>query len=375
MESDLRELLHWYKVSQRPLPWRLNSHPYPVLVSEFMLQQTTVAAVVPKFHAWMERFPNFETLASASLDEVLIYWSGLGYYQRARRLHKAAQEIIDLGGVPESYQGLLKLSGFGPYTAAAVASICFAQAHLSIDTNVVRVLYRYYSIPRLAGDAAGHQSLRQSLDSFLRTHHPGEINQALMELGALHCSVKEPSCLLCPLREGCQARVSPGGPTRFPLPSPRKEAKETPGRVLILEHDLTRRILLLKGTSLGLLSDLYQPPILFVEEATVNVTAASVLSLWERVTAYPSLNRWTLSYAISGRKLRLECRHWRLGGRHLASCLESLEREGLEYQWWDSLPTEARAQSGKSIAVSTLTRKVLQRWQESRVNAHPPGCS
>lgn len=373
LKSDFRELLLWYRSSKRALPWRENSDAYPVLISEFMLQQTTVAAVIPKFYAWMERFPCIESLASATFDDVLSHWSGLGYYQRARRLHDAAKEIVELGAVPDTYESLLKLPGFGPYTAAAVASISFARAHLSIDTNVIRVLYRYYAIPKAVGDAATHQELRQKLVPYLRVHHPGECNQALMELGALHCSVKEPSCLVCPLREGCRAKSSPGGPAQFPLPSPRKTAKDTPGRVLVLEREPSGEILLLKGTSLGLLSELHQPPIQFFQEASNNAMAARALSLWDALSVYPCLNRWKLSYAISGRKLLLECYHWRLGEKHLQSTLEDLEIDGLQYRWWDSLHPKVSTESANPIAVSTLTRRVLQKWEENRLSAHPQG--
>ena len=372
LRSDFQRLLRWYRLSQRALPWRVNSLPYPVMVSEFMLQQTTVAAVIPKFHAWMEKFPDIQCLASASLDEVLIQWSGLGYYQRARRLHEAAKEIVRLGEVPDSYEALLRLPGFGPYTAAAVASICFARAHLSLDTNVIRVLYRYYAIPRSAGEAGTLQALRKKMEPHLRDHHPGESNQALMELGATHCSVKEPSCLLCPLREGCGARIAPGGPSQFPLPSPKKKAKETPGRVLVVERSPSGEILLLKGTSLGLLSDLYQPPVHFFEEKPGNETAEGVHSMWKQLLEHPCSHHWKLSYAISGRKLRLECYCWSLGERDLENLLGGWEAGGLEYQWWDSKPDRLLPEKGNPLAVSSLTRRVLQRREESRVSAHPP---
>lgn len=198
MFSD--KLLKWYGKAQRELPWRTDiKNPYHTWLSEIMLQQTTVATVIPYFHAFIERWPTVQDLGLASLDEVLTQWQGLGYYSRARNLHKCAQILAT--GFPSQEEDLLRLPGIGPYTAAAIASIAFDKPAAAVDGNVMRVMSRYFAI----ATPKPMIEVRERLKALLPTTRNGDFTQALMEFGALLCRPKNPFCTVCPLQSECQA--------------------------------------------------------------------------------------------------------------------------------------------------------------------------
>jgi len=213
------DLLTWYDAHKRDLPWRRLGHdPYAVWVSEIMLQQTTVAAVIPFYHKWMARFPTVQALADAPLDDVLKHWAGLGYYARARNLHKGAQAVVaEHGGwVPSDPKTLLGLPGIGRYTAGAILSIAFNQEAPILDANVVRVLSRVHAV---AGDPKTSASTQAELwrlaEDAIPKGRAGDFNQAMMELGALICEAGAPKCGSCPVSAECQARGL-GDPTAYP---------------------------------------------------------------------------------------------------------------------------------------------------------------
>jgi A/G-specific adenine glycosylase len=197
-----RRLLAWYDEHARDLPWRESRDPYRVWLSEIMLQQTRVAAVIAHYHEFLRRFPTVEKLAAARASSVLAAWSGLGYYRRARMLHAAAKVVArDYGGkFPETMEGLRELPGIGRYTAAAIASIAFGEPVAVVDGNVERVLHRL-SGKRLAGE-----QLWEAAGGLLDRGRPGDFNQAMMELGATVCTPRAPACLMCPVIELCAAR-------------------------------------------------------------------------------------------------------------------------------------------------------------------------
>jgi A/G-specific adenine glycosylase len=204
-----RRLLAWYDANARDLPWRKDRDPYRVWVSEIMLQQTRVAAVVEHYHQFLRRFPTIKKLAAAREASVLAAWSGLGYYRRARMLHAAAKVVARerAGKFPESAEGWRELPGIGRYTAAAIASIAFGEPVAVVDGNVERVLQRISG-----GQIAGEQ-LWESAKNFLDRGRPGDFNQAMMELGATVCTPRAPSCLTCPVVETCLTRGElMGGP-------------------------------------------------------------------------------------------------------------------------------------------------------------------
>ena len=211
-------LLTWFYRVKRDLPWRKERTPYRVWISEIMLQQTQVATVIPYFERWLARFPNLETLANAPLDDVLKMWEGLGYYRRARNLHKAARVVFERGGTfPETYEGWLELPGVGPYTAAAVSSIVNGEAVVAVDGNVKRVAARLFRL-----DTPNEKEVRELLTPYLPEEAPGDFNEALMELGATVCTKAAPACLFCPVQEHCQAFAA-GEVDEFPKPKVRLE--------------------------------------------------------------------------------------------------------------------------------------------------------
>jgi A/G-specific adenine glycosylase len=221
--TALRKLLKWYRANKRDLPWRSTTEPYAIWVSEIMLQQTQVKTVEPYYERWMRRFPSIEILAEASLDDVLKSWEGCGYYARARNLHRAAVQLVrhNNGELPESAALLQKLPGIGPYTSAAIASLCFGQAVPVLDGNVERVLSRLLLERRLLKTTAVQKRLRRTaveiMDSLgFKMGTPGELNQAMMELGANVCSVRAPECKTCPLKSLCMARAKLADPGVLP---------------------------------------------------------------------------------------------------------------------------------------------------------------
>lgn len=203
-----RKLMSWYRENARDLPWRGVDDPYRTWVSEVMLQQTRVAAVIPYYERFLARFPTFEALASAAEAELLAQWAGLGYYYRARNLQKAARRIREHGAFPSSYETIRDLPGVGDYTAAAVASIAFELPHAVLDGNVFRVLSRVYEDATNIASGAGRRRFAGLADELLDRARPGEFNQAVMELGATICLPGNPQCLLCPVARWCRARAS-----------------------------------------------------------------------------------------------------------------------------------------------------------------------
>jgi A/G-specific adenine glycosylase len=208
LSSFRKNLLGWFAQSQRDLPWRRTRDPYRIWLSEIMLQQTRVAAAIPYYERFLERFPNVESLARAPLQEVLRLWSGLGYYSRARNLHKAAQEIVAKhnGVFPSDQAAALALPGIGAYTAAAILSIAYQKKLAVLDGNVARVISRLNAI---RGDLRANgtwQKLQTAAGHLLQDRTPGDWNQAMMELGATLCTPRSPQCLLCPVGEFCEAR-------------------------------------------------------------------------------------------------------------------------------------------------------------------------
>lgn len=208
MSQAARALLKWYDANKRDLPWRHTSDPYAIWVSETMLQQTTVAAVVPRFEKWMKRFPDVESLGRARLETVLSEWQGLGYYRRARNLHAAAK-LVAKSGFPDSLSGWRKLPGVGEYTAGAVCSIAYGHTVPAIDANVLRVYSRVFRMN-------SHRGVENWVSALHKQGRPGDINQALMELGATVCSPRSPSCAECPIKCYCLC-AERGDAEKYPL--------------------------------------------------------------------------------------------------------------------------------------------------------------
>ncbi|MGA2420994.1 MAG: A/G-specific adenine glycosylase [Candidatus Acidiferrum sp.] len=210
--SELRvfrtSLLAWFREFQRDLPWRRDRDAYRVWLSEIMLQQTRVAAVIPYYQKFLARFPSVEALAEAPAEEVLRLWAGLGYYSRARNLQRTAQQIVakHAGQFPKNESDVRGLPGIGAYTAAAILSIAFGQEHAVLDGNVARVLARIFAIRGDLREASRWQELQRGADVLLERTAAGDWNQAMMELGAVICTPRAPQCLVCPVMKHCAAR-------------------------------------------------------------------------------------------------------------------------------------------------------------------------
>src|ERR1051325_2007068 len=220
------KLLDWYNKNKRTLPWRghASRSAYAVWVSEIMLQQTRVEAVIPYFERWMRLFPDVHTLANASEQDVLNAWEGLGYYSRARNLHKAAKIVTEQynGKIPRDLNELRKLPGIGRYTLGAIASIAFGMNVAALDGNIKRVYARIFDISIPVDSPTGEKILWQLADENLPHGQAGDYNQALMDLGATICVPKNPRCLICPVMKLCKARQN-GTQNERPVMKPKRE--------------------------------------------------------------------------------------------------------------------------------------------------------
>jgi A/G-specific adenine glycosylase len=260
MKNFSDQLLNWYDLQGRQtLPWRIDISPYRVWVSEIMLQQTQVNTVIPYFQRFIKRFPTINHLATASQDEVLNLWTGLGYYARGRNLHKTAQTIISeyAGHFPSSVEVLQSLSGIGRSTAGAISAIAFNQREPILDGNVKRVMIRYYA---LEGEP---KTIEKRLWTLADQHTPenrsGDYTQAIMDLGAMLCTRTKPLCELCPVKKNCRAYIT--GKTHL-LPTPKaKKTKPTRSVKMLILHDLAQdSVLIKKRPPLGIWGGLWSLP-------------------------------------------------------------------------------------------------------------------
>ena len=259
MQEISNRLLAWYDRHQRVLPWRGIGDPYAVWVSEIMLQQTRVETVIPYFECWLERFPNIETLAAAPEQAVLQTWEGLGYYSRARNLHRAARVVTaDFGGqLPADRAALESLPGIGRYTAGAIASIAFGLDEPALDGNIRRVLARLFDYPEPARSPAGEAQLWQWAAELLPAGRAGDFNQALMDLGASVCTPRKPDCENCPLSGLCLAQHNHTQEER-PVLAPRASVPHYRVTAAVIERD--GRVLLAQRPPEGLLGNLWEFP-------------------------------------------------------------------------------------------------------------------
>jgi A/G-specific adenine glycosylase len=258
--AALREtLLRWYRENQRQLPWRETSDPYHVWVSEAMLQQTQVNTVIPYYHRFLQRFPDTESLAAADLQAVLKAWEGLGYYARARNLHRAAKVLVGENGgvIPADVRDFRKLPGVGEYIAAAVQSIAFRQPHPVVDGNVKRVLARLLEIDTPINVSASYRIFHEQAAVLLDTSDPGSFNQALMELGGTVCLPRNPSCGVCPLAGWCQA-YQEDHVADYPKRAEARQVPEVHVAVGVVWKD--GRVLITQRKAEGLLGGLWEFP-------------------------------------------------------------------------------------------------------------------
>lgn len=253
------QVLAWFdRHGRKDLPWQQDINPYRVWISETMLQQTQVASVIPYFNAFIGRFACVEALAEATVDEVLSLWSGLGYYARARNLHKAAQQIVQLGRFPDTLQELLQLPGIGLSTAGAIMSIAFNQSHPILDGNVKRVLSRIDAISGWPGNAAVNKKLWALSASLTPRDRVADYTQAMMDLGATVCTRSKPVCISCPVSVCCLAYLN-GNVSAYPTPKPYR-VLPVKHCVFLLLSNHENRILLNKRPPTGIWGGLWSLP-------------------------------------------------------------------------------------------------------------------
>jgi A/G-specific adenine glycosylase len=328
-------LLRWYDASVRPLPWRADRDPYRVWVAEVMLQQTRVDVVIPKYERFVRIFPDVATLARASEERVLAAWSGLGYYTRARNLHRAARALRAAGATtfPRDAATAAGLPGVGRYTLGAVLAIAYDLPHAALDANVVRVLSRLACLPRPRADGAPHAALAERL---LDRKRPGDWNQALMELGETVCLPRAPLCDACPLAQFCAARAR-AATHLFPSPRPRR-ASERVRVVLSVLHDDDGQVLLERG-AFPFLPHLWLPLSAVGDDATGAGARAG-----------------TFRHAILHRRLEVEVFARRLAPARLADAARSRPNGSGERRVFSRT---ARARIGRSSLLSKALRHAL----------------
>jgi len=264
-------VLNWFDDHGRhDLPWQKNKTPYRVWVSEIMLQQTQVVTVIDYYQRFMERFPNVEALAEASTDEVLHYWTGLGYYARARNLHKCAQTVVNefAGEFPKSVEALESLSGIGRSTAGAIASISMGISASILDGNVKRVLSRFHAIEGWPGNKKIADKMWVIAERYTPVKRTGDYTQAMMDLGATLCSRSKPQCQVCPLMSQCEAYAQ-DNVEAFPNSKPKKEKPVKSIRMIMLEHE--GEVLLLQQPDSGIWGGLW----IFPQQAVAESYAES----------------------------------------------------------------------------------------------------
>jgi len=294
-----RSLLSWYDQARRDLPWRAApgavADPYRVWISEIMLQQTTVAAVTPRFAAFVARWPDASALAAAELEDVLHAWQGLGYYARARNLHACARALVERhGGVfPEDEESLRRLPGIGAYTAGAIAAIAFGRRAAAVDGNVLRVMSRLYLVE--APLPSAQAELTRLATDLAPVDRPGDFAQALMDLGATICRPREPNCAACPWRDACAAFAS-GRPGDFPRRAAKAERPVRRGVVFWAER-ADGAVLVRRRTAAGLLGGMTEfPSTPWREQAWRTAEAVALAPITADWTELPAAVRHTFTH-------------------------------------------------------------------------------
>ncbi len=337
-----RTLLEWFNRNQRSLPWRREPRdPYRVWVSEIMLQQTQVKTVVDYFTRWMAHFPDVRCLAHASLDEVLKQWEGLGYYSRARLMHRAAGVIVETyrGSFPSTAREMLSLPGIGPYTAAAVASFCFGEQVIAVDGNVRRVASRLFAIDR----KPTRRVVEHRLAPLFRGRPAGRMNEALMEIGALVCRPSRPACADCPLHPFCLA-FRKGAVAQYPVRGTRKKPPHLERQGLVILRE--REVFLRKRPETEMLGGLWGIPL--VEEGSVPLPNAA-----------PFLEEVRHAYS-----------HFSITVRPVVIDAETFSQTGI-LAGGKFVPLDRLA----TLALSGLDHKVLSRLDLYLSNGNPPETS
>jgi A/G-specific adenine glycosylase len=340
-QSVSQKLLRWYDRHARILPWRAGrgetANPYHVLLSEFMLQQTGVATVIPYFHKFTKRFPSLRHLAAATLEDVRTQWAGLGYYRRAAFLHRCAQAVVAeyKGTLPPDEESLLSLPGIGPYTAAAIAAIAFGQKANVVDGNVERVITRLFAIGEALPKA--RPVIREKAGSLLPQKRCGDYAQALMDLGATVCTPRKPDCPACPLQTDCAAHRM-GKEEAFPVKAKTAKTPEKRAAIFVVTRE-DGQVLLRRRPEAGLLGGMWEFPSTPWQERLGQEEPAAASGRWQRLEK-------PVVHVFSHFRLTLAVH---LG--HGAAAFLRNNKDESEYRWM-------RPEELDNIALPTVMRKV-----------------
>jgi A/G-specific adenine glycosylase len=348
-------LLRWFRREARPLPWRGTSDPYAIWVSEVMLQQTRVATVIPYYRRFLKGFPSIRRLAQAPLERVLRYWSGLGYYRRARHLQQAARVLAATRDAqfPRDYERTRTLPGIGDYTARAVLSIAYRQPYTVLDGNVARVIARLLAVKGNLHERAFRSAMEAALECLLSRREPGDFNQALMQLGQVVCLPRGPQCPRCPLRKWCEG-YRRGTPESFPEPRPRRATETRHLAVAVIEHGA--KLALVRGLDEGLLPDLWNFPAAFgASQAEALQRLRKKLRELARGTVTLAGPLAPLRHGITYRAIQVDVHPASISGRARN-----------DFFRWVPLATASRG------AVSQLTRKIAQEIFRQRTITKSP---
>jgi len=307
--SFSKPLIQWYLQNKRDLPWRNTTHPYPVWLSEIMLQQTRVAQGLPYFLRFIDAFPTVNDLAAAPEEKVLHLWQGLGYYSRARNLHATAKQVaFELGGnFPNSYAGLLKLKGVGEYTAAAIASISYGEAVPVVDGNVYRVLARYFGITTDISSSGAKKEFTALAATLLPASKASDFNQAMMEFGALQCVPKNPNCTICIFNTTCVA-YNTGRVNELPVKLKKQKVTNRYFNYIVVQ-DVNGRTLVNRRGDKGIWHGLYEFPLLETEislpEEEVTTLIQSYTGLGFTPETIRLINAEAVIHKLSHQKLHI----------------------------------------------------------------------
>ncbi|OYU80303.1 MAG: A/G-specific adenine glycosylase [Flavobacterium sp. BFFFF1] len=326
-------LIQWYLQHKRDLPWRNTQNPYHIWLSEIMLQQTRVAQGMPYFYAFTEAFPTVFDLANASEEQVLKLWQGLGYYSRARNLHKTAQTIAnDLNGIfPENYTDLLKLKGVGEYTAAAIASFSFNEAVPVVDGNVFRVLARYLNIDTDIASAEAKKEFRKLALELMPKDNPAIFNQAIMEFGALQCVPKNPDCGSCIMNQSCAA-LQYGKVQVLPVKAKKAKARDRYFNYMVAE-DANANTVIQKRDGKGIWQNLYEFPLIETDnQASIEeiITLVRDRHIFEKnIVSVSEMHAKTITHKLTHQTLHITFRKVTVDG---------ILNNGIDYQTLKTFP-------------------------------------
>lgn len=305
-------IIHWYLQNKRDLPWRHTTDPYPIWLSEIIMQQTRVEQGLPYYERFINAYPSISDFAAASEDDILHLWQGLGYYSRGRNMHKTAQQVVNeyQGKFPGNYEGLIQLKGIGPYTAAAIASFAFNEAKAVVDGNVYRVLARYFGIDTAIDSTTGKKEFAALAQSLIDPKNPSSYNQGIMEFGAMQCKPVNPNCGICPLANSCKA-LAQQNIGKLPVKSKKTATRERFFDYLIIE-DQQQQLYIQKRTEKDIWHNLYQYPLIEstrIEEEGVIMQSPLWKTLTKDTVSIQKISAWN-KHLLSHQKLF--ARFWHL---------------------------------------------------------------